>query len=154
MFYRVCSRGRSENTCQHCVADGLHLRGVFTAEVEAPLESRGRASGLPDGKHRWCRVSSASEESDESKADSRAGKWALVVDLFSHLPPVGRFLNPVNITTFSITENLLRRGSKIPVDPGAPQATTRRDLFGAASSLMSQNDRVVALLLPLVVSSC
>ena len=117
MFYRVCSRGRSENTCQHCVADGLHLRGVFTAEVEAPLESRGRASGLPDGKHRWCRVSSASEESDESKADSRAGKWALVVDLFSHLPPVGRFLNPVNIATFSITENLLRRGSKTLVDP-------------------------------------
>jgi hypothetical protein len=80
------------------------------------LESRGRASGLPDGKHRWCRASSASDESDESKADSRAGKWALVVDLFSHLPPVGRFLNPANMTTFSITENLLRRGSKIPVE--------------------------------------
>jgi hypothetical protein len=32
------------------------------------------------------------------------------------------------------------------------RATTRRD-FGAASSLMSQNDRVVALLLPLVVNS-
>ena len=35
----------------------------------------------------------------------------------------------------------------------APQATTRRD-FAAASSLMSQNDRVVALLLPVVISSC
>ena len=33
----------------------------------------------------------------------------------------------------------------------APQATTKRD-FGAAGSLMRQNDRVVALLLPLVVS--
>ena len=63
--------------------------------------------------------------------------------IFTHLTPASSSLPPLQPHPYNKLAPALR----------ASQATTRQDL-GAASSLMSQNDRVVALLLPLVVSSC
>ena len=63
--------------------------------------------------------------------------------IFTHLTPASSSLPPLQPHPYNELTPALR----------ASQATTRQD-FGAASSLMSQNDRVVALLLPLVVNSC